>query len=94
MDAQLNPGCPPEICLNNNDPNAITVVHISSDGRNDTLHYVWDFTGKPSILIALTPLNTNLTINWKNFMDDEENSIEFSTKPIYTSTAVMNRVGK
>lgn len=94
LDAQLNPGCPIEFCENNNDPNIITVVHISSNGQHDTLHYVWDFTGKPSVLIALTSPNTNLTINWQNFMDDKPDSIEFSTKPIYTSTVVMNRVSK
>ncbi|KAG4065124.1 hypothetical protein HA402_007521 [Bradysia odoriphaga] len=92
LTAQLNPDCPPEICYNN-DPNIITVVHISSDGQHDTLHYVWDFTGKPSVLIALTSPNTNLTINWRNFMDNkQESSIEFSTKPIYTSTVVLNRL--
>lgn len=91
MNAQLNPDCPPEYC----DNSIITIVHISSDGQHDTLHYVWDFTGKPSVLIALTSPNTNLTIDWRNFMDDkQDDSIHFSNVPIYTSTVVMNRVSK
>ncbi|KAJ6635881.1 Glycosylated lysosomal membrane protein [Pseudolycoriella hygida] len=92
LNAQLNPNCPPVVCMNN-DESTITVVHISAVGEHDTLHYLWDFTGKPSVLIALTSPITNLTINWENFiLNDPENSVIFSTKPIYTSTVVMNRL--
>lgn len=70
----------------------VTLIHISADGSNDTLHYIWDFTGKPSILMALTPINTTVAINWNAYMSNELNSIKFSSKPKYSASFVLNRV--
>lgn len=92
MEATLNPGCPDNICDQNDQANAITVVHIKAIGSTNCLHYVWDFTGSPTVLMALTPLNTSLTINWRHFMDADLQSVTFSKKPIYTSAVIITRV--
>lgn len=87
LSVQLNPKC----TLANN-CNDITVVYIKSQAENDTIHYIWDFTGTPGILIAKTDLNTTMDIDWNTFMNITENSILFSTQPRYVFSALLHRV--
>ncbi|KAF4525041.1 hypothetical protein B566_EDAN001955 [Ephemera danica] len=49
-----NPGCDTAAC------EEITLVHVTAEGRNDTLHYIWSFVGRPTLLLAVTEHNTNL----------------------------------
>lgn len=90
LSARLNPDCPEDICTP--DGNALTLIHIRADSDLDTIHYVWDFTGKPTILVALTRKNASLKINWNDFMDAKPSSVQFSETPIYTFMTVINRV--
>lgn len=89
LTAQLNPDCPDDVCT---DDNALTLVYIRAESDVDTIHYVWDFTGKPTILVALTKKNASLKINWHDFMDAKPTSVQFSEAPIYTFMTVINRI--
>lgn len=84
----LNPGCR-DLCENNT---AITLVHIAAESDTDTIHYVWDFTGKPTILVALTSKRAEFRIDWRNLMDSKSESVHFSEVPQYTFMAVINRI--
>ncbi|XP_065072900.1 glycosylated lysosomal membrane protein-like [Ochlerotatus camptorhynchus] len=86
----LNPGCPENIC--SGDSAGITLVHIRADSAVDTIHYVWDFTGKPTILVALTRKNVTLDIHWDDLFAGRPQSVKFSEQPIYTFMTVINRI--
>nr|CAD7409085.1 unnamed protein product [Timema cristinae] len=88
LSSSVNPGCNPgaSYC------DKVTLVHVRAEGPNDTLHYLWGFTGKPSIILALTSPNATLTINWKDFIFASVQAIEFSEKPIYSFGLVVNKI--
>lgn len=67
-------------------------MYLRADGSNDTLHYLWDFGGKPSILMALTSLSTTLNIVCEDFLQKKNNSIVFSEKPTYSIGFILNNV--
>lgn len=89
LTATLNPGCR-EFCENNT---AITLVHIAATSDTDTIHYVWDFTGKPTILVALTSKQAEFHIDWPRLMESKTGSVRFTEAPQYTFMAIINRVG-
>lgn len=84
----INPGCGAEC---KNDSNIL--VYVRADGSNDTLHHIWDFTNKPTIILALSPLNTDLVINWTSFKNYEEGALLFSSPPFYTFSFLVDKVG-
>lgn len=90
LTAFLNPGCPEDIC--SGDSAGITLIHIRADSAEDTIHYVWDFTGKPTILVALTKKNATLDIHWDDFFAARPQSVKFSEQPKYTFMTVINRI--
>ncbi|CAL7939342.1 unnamed protein product [Xylocopa violacea] len=83
----VNPDCG-TICKDKN----VTTVYLRADGPNDTLHYLWDFDGNPSILLALTSSSAYLNISWEDFLLKEKNSIMFTEEPIYTFGVVLNKI--
>lgn len=94
----LNPNCPDDLCTiangpaHDDQPAIITVVHVRADGPNDTIHHIWDFTGRPSVLIARTALNATLAIDWPAFMRNESRSVRFEPAPLYSSCLVLTRL--
>jgi Lysosomal transcription factor, NCU-G1 len=68
---------------------------VEANSDHDSIHYIWDFSKskKPSILVALTKLNTTLQMNWTNYVADSDNAISFSAKADYVFVAVLNKVG-
>ncbi|XP_076173147.1 glycosylated lysosomal membrane protein [Ptiloglossa arizonensis] len=70
----------------------LTTVYLRAQGFNDTLHYLWDFSGNPSILLAVTSPSTSIDISWDDFIKKKKNSITFSEKPIYTFGIVINKI--
>ncbi|GAB0092780.1 glycosylated lysosomal membrane protein [Sergentomyia squamirostris] len=90
LTAQLNPDCPDDIC--DEMSNITSMVHVSSQGANDAIHYIWDLTGKPSALVALCGPDVTLKIDWRNFMDDKDTSVQFSEKPRYVFGVVLSRL--
>ncbi|KAG7205591.1 hypothetical protein KM043_007561 [Ampulex compressa] len=83
----VNLGCG-ELCKDKN----ITTVYLRADGPNDTLHYLWDFGGNPSILLALTPPSSWINITWEDFIARKENSVTFSEEPDYIFGVVINKI--
>jgi len=82
-----NPGCEdPTICNN------FKLVYVRAEGPSDILHYLWDFTQKPSILVAATPLKSNLSISWEKFKGENKTSIKFSQDPVYSFGIVLDKI--
>jgi hypothetical protein len=67
-------------------------VYVEAEGLNDTLHYLWDFTQKPSIFVAATPVKSHLIISWDQFKGNNNKSITFSEEPIYSFGIVLDKV--
>lgn len=88
----MNPNFPMDELENENLFNKSTLVHVKADGDNDTLHYIWDLTQQPTILVALCVKNTSVAINWTNSTPISLDKIEFSPKPKYTMSFVLTKV--
>lgn len=80
----MNPG-------NEQAGNETTLVHIVANGDNDQLHYIWDFTRRPSILVTQTERNANLTIDWKH-LPSHGTAIRFSHQPKYSMAFILSKV--
>lgn len=91
LSADLNPSCPSDVCSIDEEDSKITLVHIKADGDNDTLHYIWDLSRQPSVLVALCERNTNVTFEWNSTFKDVSR-INFTTKPKYTMSFVLTKV--
>lgn len=82
---QINPNCETanitEDCYKDTN---LSLIHIRADGPRDSLHYLWSFLGAPSLLIARTPLHSNLSLDWNLFLRDfEKDAIKFDPPPMY-----------
>lgn len=88
--AVLNPGCTKPFCLQS-DP-IVTLVHVAATGESDIIHQIWDFVGKPTVLIAVTTLNASVIIDWKKLRKQSGNYVHFSSPPVYSSSFILNRV--
>ncbi|XP_026669452.1 glycosylated lysosomal membrane protein A-like [Ceratina calcarata] len=83
----MNPDCGVR-CQEKN----ITTVYLRADGPNDTLHYLWDFDGNPSVLLALTSTSAYLNISWDDYLAKKRNSVTFTEEPAYTFGVVLNKI--
>lgn len=86
---ELNPGCVDKIGSECDD---MTFVHVKATSAKDTIHYLFDFTGYPSIMLAKTDTNASLAIDWVGFMGGTANTVNFSSTPQYIFTAVISRI--
>lgn len=71
--------------------NKTTLIHIQATGENDTLHYIWDLTRQPTVLVARCAKDTNITIHWNKTLKDVD-SVVFTPKPKYTMAFVLTKV--
>ncbi|GLH13426.1 Glycosylated lysosomal membrane protein [Gryllus bimaculatus] len=85
--SELNPGCPDILCNG-----TFRIAHIKAKGPNDTLHYVWDLTKKPSLLLALTTHNATVSFNLDCIGNGKECNMIFSEKPLYRFGIVFNKM--
>lgn len=69
-----------------------TTLYLRADGPNDTLHYLWDFVGKPSVLLAVTSPSVYLNISWRDYLAGREHSVVFSEPPAYTFGIIIDKV--
>ncbi len=90
---ELNPNCN-EKC--DKSKNAINLVHISSNGEKDMIHFLFgSMTGiPPTLLIVKTKPNTNLLIDWTKLIQqkDVSNAINFSSEPINSIGLQISRL--
>lgn len=77
-----------EICPEKN----WTTLYLRAEGLNDTLHYLWDFGGKPSIFMALTSPFAELDVACDDFIQRKYNSVAFSEEPTYNIGIIINRI--
>lgn len=84
----INPGCEGHYSYCDD----LTLVHVKAEAKNDTLHYLWDFTGVPGILLAKTSKKSNLTIQWDKLMSGEIGAVSFTAKPSYIFAMVINKI--
>lgn len=73
----------------------INVMHVTADSDRDRIHYLWSFVGKPSFLMAVAELNSNLVIDWASFMgfsNGTEKSVTITPEPQYVTVTVFNQV--
>lgn len=71
--------------------NETTLVHIVANGDNDQLHYIWDFTQRPGILVAQTERNASLIIDWPH-LATHGTAVRFSQQPKYSMAFVLSKV--
>lgn len=84
----VNPGCG-DLCEQRN----VTTLYLMANGpRNDTLHYLWDFVDKPSVLMALSPTSTTLHVNWDDYLAGKPGSVVFVGEVTYSFGVIMNQV--
>lgn len=67
------------------------LVYIRSDGDNDTVHYLFDYTKKPSLVVLMTPKDSVIQVNYSSNL---ENTIKFTTPLKYTFASIFNNVSK
>jgi len=65
---------------------------MANGPNNDTLHYLWDFVDKPSVLMALSPTSTSLRINWPDYLAKRPGSVVFTGEVAYTFGVIINKV--
>lgn len=69
----------------------MVVVHIEADSDIDKIHYIYDFTGKPSVLIAKADKNSTLSIDWPKFLSNtSEKSVIISPNTSYVFATVID----
>ncbi|CAL8073062.1 unnamed protein product [Orchesella dallaii] len=80
---KINPECETILGSDCSTNSTLNLVHIRSDGPHDTLHFLWSFLGSPSLLLARTPLQSNLSVDWISIFEDAGGAISFEPAPYY-----------
>lgn len=70
----------------------VTTVYLRADGPGDTLHYIWDFVGNPSLLLAVTSPSAQLQVDWDDYLVNLPESVKFTETPKYTFGIVIQKV--
>lgn len=89
LSVTLNPGCEEQI---GSECEGIVFVHVEAKSDVNTIHYIWDFTGAPSLFLARTDNNATLGIAWDNFMRAKPNSVNFSSEPEFIFSSVIKTI--
>ena len=66
-------------------------MYIKAEAETSTVHFIVDFIGKPSVLIAQTSRNASLHINWTQIIGSS-GGINFSEEPKYVVAAVIKTI--
>ena len=72
----------------------VNVAHTEAVGKTDALHYIITTIGTPAILVAKTPLNVNVSIQWEKMLSGKlKGAISFHpNKTMYVYALILNRV--
>lgn len=82
---EFNPGCTNAVnCLN-----ISKLAYIRSEGDNDTVHFLFDFTHKPSLVVVKTVKDSVIQVNYAN---EQKTPITFTSAPLYTFGSVFNNL--
>uniref|UniRef100_A0A1B6E8L9 Lysosomal protein NCU-G1 n=1 Tax=Clastoptera arizonana TaxID=38151 RepID=A0A1B6E8L9_9HEMI len=85
---KVNPDCQLPQCNNS----SIILIHVKAVGEKDVLHHIWDFSGKPSVMLAVTSPNTSIEIDWDNFIFGMADSVKINPRPTYTYSVVLDEI--
>lgn len=89
LSVTLNPGCPDQI---GTECEGLTFVHVQAKSADNTIHYIWDFSGSPSFLLARTNNDAKLYVGWDDFMRGLPNSVNFSSPPELIFSSVIKSI--
>lgn len=67
------------------------LTYIRAEGDNDTVHFVFDVTLKPSLVVVKTNRDGFIQVNYSGEVD---NTIKFTEPPLYMFASVFNYVSK
>lgn len=71
----------------------VLLVYIQADSEVDRLHYLYDFSGSPSVLIAKSDKNSSLVIDWPKFIQNSEpGSIKILPNATYGFATVIDNI--
>ncbi|XP_071965675.1 glycosylated lysosomal membrane protein A-like isoform X2 [Antedon mediterranea] len=84
----------PECEGKNESSNTFNLAHVVAVGDNDTVHYLWSSVGGPTILLAVTDHKSQLMVNWKKLLVEEDvsKSIEFTSVPTYSMAMLVTKL--
>lgn len=68
--------------------------YIRADGDNDTVHFLFGFTQKPSLIIVTTSKDAVIDVNYTKMRGNIEDSVKFTKPPLYTFATVFHKVSK
>lgn len=88
MHTEFNPGC-----LKADYYSSSKLAYIRSDGDNDTLHFLFDFTSKPSLVILTSTKDSIIKVNYTE-PESRQKTIQFTKTPLYAFASVFNNVSK
>lgn len=87
MNFKYNPGCTSECS------NLLKLAYVRAEGDNDTVHYLFDFTMKPSLVVVTSVKDSVVAIDYEKLKTKgPDNTISFSNVPIYVFGTVLNYV--
>ncbi|XP_070542844.1 glycosylated lysosomal membrane protein A-like [Ptychodera flava] len=88
LSIEYNPNCTIAVCKNSTDNK--NLVYVKAVG-NDVIHYLWSSIGAPTLVLATTPNNTKLHVNWEKLMSSGESNtaIEFVPNDVIYSMAMV-----
>lgn len=81
-------------CTNSEHSVIHKVTIIEAKGNEDVLYHFWDFGIKPTFLIVQVPKNTKVKLDCTRFLNNETNSITFTSKPLFMFGVMLNKVTK
>lgn len=85
----INPGC---VDSSRWDCNQTLLLHVTAQGPNNTINFLWSFYSKPSFLLAVTEPDADLKVKWETLENSTEPSVLFSSTPEYSFGLVLNKV--
>lgn len=89
LEVELNPDCVNQ--LNTTICEKYILVHVTAKSEVNTLHYLFELIGKPTVFVARTPNNSTLNITWSE-IEGSNKAINFSSDPDYVFATVIDKI--
>lgn len=58
---------------------SVNLIHIRADGTEDSIHYLWSSFNLPSVIVARTATNTNVSVNIEKLKNFKSGAIVFNS---------------
>lgn len=80
---EVNPGCGKKETDARMDCDEPWLIHVTANGKNDSIHHLWGTHGALSFLVVTTALNTTMTVNWTELEVPSKASVTFDKDPVH-----------